>query len=114
MVLNSEMIDSDGEIWINFNHNQQDVPEWVVVRDDLTIPSKMVCKYDVRLVLCDGATLTVNSGVVCDAGRDTTSRLTIYGQANDTGIVNSYTFIDLDAKTQKEEKPVELPFLPVD
>ena len=44
--------------------------------------------------------------------------VTVYGktgsEAQRFANVNSYTFIDLDAKTQKEEKPVELPFLPVD
>ena len=54
---------------------------WYVVSGDVTISSRVTATGDVKLVLCDGCTLTVSSGILLAKGNS----LTIYGQAADTG-----------------------------
>lgn len=79
-----------------------DSPEWFVVKDDVTINGTLTFKDHARLILCDGAKLTVKGGSVsvpigvpfqCGifvygvSGEKITdnSSLTIYGQSGQTG-----------------------------
>ena len=62
-----------------------------IVKTDVTIPAPgILINADTKLILCDGATLTVN-GYFEDQSSTTTYSLTIYGQENQTGklIVNA-------------------------
>ncbi|WP_091838401.1 hypothetical protein [Prevotella sp. ne3005] len=62
-----------------------------IVKTDVTIPAPgILINADTKLILCDGATLTVN-GYFEDKSSTTTYSLTIYGQENQIGklIVNA-------------------------
>ena len=64
-----------------------------IVKKDVTIPAPgILINADTKLILCDGASLTVN-GFFEDQSMTTTYSLTIYGQENQTGklIVNAPT-----------------------
>ena len=54
---------------------------WYVVNSEVTIGSRVTVSGTVYLILCDGATLTVNGGITLTSGQS----LTIYGQTGDTG-----------------------------
>ena len=54
---------------------------WYVVNSDVTIENRVTVTGDVRLILADGCTLTVNGGIQVTVG----DSLTIYGQENGTG-----------------------------
>ena len=50
---------------------------WYVAQGEVTISSRVTVNGDVRLILADGCTLTVNGGIRVASG----DRLTIYGQS---------------------------------
>ena len=54
--------------------------QWYVVRESMTLETTANLKIlgDVRLIICDGATLTVPNGINLDNGS-----ITVYGQSND-------------------------------
>ena len=54
---------------------------WYVVNSDVTITGRILCSGTVNLILCDGKTLTSNSGITVT----TDYTLNIYGQSLDTG-----------------------------
>ena len=54
---------------------------WYAVTDDVIINDRITCNGNVRLILCDGATLTAPEGVAVNDN----DRLTIYGQTTGTG-----------------------------
>ena len=54
---------------------------WYVVQDDFTVADRITTSGDVRLVLCNGATLTAEKGISVRDGNS----LTIYGQDGNTG-----------------------------
>lgn len=58
---------------------------WYVVDDDVTIGSRVTVNGDVKLILKDGASLTVNGGILVPSG----STFTVYGQQNGTGNLTS-------------------------
>ena len=61
---------------------------WYVVCGDVTIEGELHFKDNAaHLILCDGATLTVNAGD--SNGISTNIKITIYGQSGGTGIVNA-------------------------
>ncbi len=55
--------------------------KWYVAQDKVTISSRVTVTGDVRLILADGCTLTVNGGINVAEGNS----LTIYGQTAGTG-----------------------------
>ena len=61
-----------------------------IVKKDVTIPTGLVIDENTQLILCDGATLTIN-GYIEGPCTTATYSLTIYGQENQTGklIVNA-------------------------
>ena len=69
---------------------------WYVVSDNVTVTDRISVSGDVHLVLCDGATLTAQTGIGVTDGNS----LTIYSQSGNTGklvatvpynkVVNSY------------------------
>ena len=69
---------------------------WYVVSDNVTVSDRISVSGDVHLVLCDGATLTAQTGIGVTDGNS----LTIYSQSGNTGklvatvpynkVVNSY------------------------
>ena len=61
-----------------------------IVKKDVTISNDIYISEDTKLILCDGATLTIN-GFIEDPSTTATYKLTIYGQENQTGklIVNA-------------------------
>lgn len=63
-----------------------------IVKNDVTIPNDIYISEDTKLILCDGATLTIN-GFIEDPSTTATYSLTIFGQENQTGklIVNATT-----------------------
>jgi len=56
---------------------------WYVVNADVTITSRISCSGNVKLILCDGATLTATKGITCDFS----NALTIYAQKEGTGSI---------------------------
>ena len=61
---------------------------WYVVKGSVTINDNVIVSenYQVKLILCDGATLTINGGVTLyGEGGVAAPQLTIYGQSEDTG-----------------------------
>ena len=68
---------TDQKNWIAIG----DTPVWYVVNGDVTIEDRVTVTGDVRLILCDGATLTASKGITVDENNS----LTIYGQTNGTG-----------------------------
>ncbi|MBQ9163646.1 MAG: hypothetical protein IJ163_02600 [Bacteroidaceae bacterium] len=54
---------------------------WYVVSGEVTINRRLNASGDVRLILTDGSTLTVNGGIHVGGS----NQLTIYGQKDDTG-----------------------------
>lgn len=58
---------------------------WYVVDGNVTIGSGVTVSGDVKLVLKDGASLTVNGGIKVPSG----STFTVYGQQNGTGSLTS-------------------------
>ena len=54
---------------------------WYVVSDDVTVTDRIKVSGDVHLVLCDGATLTAETGISVTDGNS----LTIYSQSGNTG-----------------------------
>lgn len=56
---------------------------WYVVKGDVTIPDRVTVDGDVKLILCDGATLTAEKGIEFKDGAD--DSLTVYGQYAGTG-----------------------------
>ena len=54
---------------------------WYVAQGDVTINQRVTVIGDVRLILTDGCTLTVNGGIQLEAGNS----LTIYGQSEQAG-----------------------------
>ena len=57
---------------------------WYVVDSDVTIGSRIEISGAARLILCDGCTLTVQKGLHLTGAANS---LTIYGQANDGGVL---------------------------
>jgi hypothetical protein len=89
-------IDSDGNLASCTRYtaleNSDDYVEisasWVVVKSDVTINGTLYLTHDCNLILCDGATLTVNNttggmGIYADG------TLNIYGQSAGTGKLNA-------------------------
>lgn len=63
---------------------------WYAVTENVTISGRVTVNGDVKLILCNGATLTATNGISVDSGK----KFTVYGQTNDTnlmGILNSRT-----------------------
>lgn len=63
---------------------------WYAVTENVTISGRVTVGGDVKLILCNGATLTATNGISVDSGK----KFTVYGQTNDTnlmGILNSRT-----------------------
>lgn len=58
---------------------------WYYVKDNVTITGTLTVTGYVNLILCDGKTLTLNSGVEVGGVSDTGAGLTIYGQTAQTG-----------------------------
>ena len=58
---------------------------WYVVDGGVTIDSRVTVNGDVKLILKDGASLTVNGGILVPSG----STFTVYGQQNGTGNLTS-------------------------
>lgn len=58
---------------------------WYVVDGDVTIDSRVTVTGDVKLIIKDGASLTVNGGILVPSG----STFTVYGQQNGTGNLTS-------------------------
>lgn len=58
---------------------------WYVVDGDVTIDSRVTVTGDVKLIIKDGANLTVNGGILVPSG----STFTVYGQQNATGNLTS-------------------------
>ncbi|MBR3562140.1 MAG: InlB B-repeat-containing protein [Oscillospiraceae bacterium] len=56
--------------------------KWYVVDKDVTIDERITVTGDVRLLLCDGATLTASKGITVTGANNS---LTIYGQSGDAG-----------------------------
>jgi len=67
---------------------------WYVVEGDVTIAGRVQCRGDVHLVLMDGATLTVGSGI---AVVPDVAHLTVYGQAEGTGKLISRATVEGEA-----------------
>lgn len=59
--------------------------KWYYVEGTVTIGGKLTVHGLVNLILCDGATLTVSSGIAIGSEDNPNSGLTIYGQQNQTG-----------------------------
>ena len=61
--------------------------EWYVVQRDTTISGNVTVsdQCQVNLILCDGATLTINGSVTLYGTEDDQPRLIIYGQESGTG-----------------------------
>ena len=66
---------------------------WYVVNSNVTIASRITVTGDVKLILCDGATLTASEGITVNEGNS----LTIYGQTNGTGALTIPTGVSLGA-----------------
>ena len=66
----------DGTTW-----GVADTPSWLVCNSDITIGERITVNGTVNLILCDGATLTVNQGITVGSG----NTLNIYGQKGDLG-----------------------------
>ena len=65
---------------------------WFVVSGNVTIGDKLNLQGSSQhLILCDGATLTINSSTYAVYSRGGSSILTLYGQANGTGALNAAT-----------------------
>ncbi len=58
---------------------------WYAVSGDVTVDSDLALSGDVKLILADGAALTVNGGISGDG------TLTVYGQTEGTGTLNGKT-----------------------
>lgn len=58
---------------------------WYVVDGDVTIDSRVTVTGDVKLIIKDGTSLTVNGGILVPSG----STFTVYGQQNGTGNLTS-------------------------
>ena len=73
-------ISSGNPTWLDFNDAYGG---WYVVKNDATLGSETTIRIngDVKLILCDGATLTVGNGIYIKKG----SSLSIYGQREETG-----------------------------
>ena len=82
---------------------------WYVVNETLTISSRITVNGTVNLILCDGASLTVNGGV--NVASD--NSLTIYGQTEDTGTL-TIASMDLEVEVpdpdDDEETITEWPY----
>ena len=74
---------------------------WYFVEGNVLINNKVLLNDNVHLILCDGATLTVNEDIY--AGISGNYNLTIYGQTNGTGklIVHSTSDKAIDCKAFK-------------
>ena len=59
---------------------------WYAVNSDIELDSRITCKGDVHLILCDGCMLTVPNGITVNENEAT---LTIYGQKDGTGTVDA-------------------------
>ena len=59
---------------------------WYAVNSDIELDSRITCKGDVHLILCDDCTLTVPNGITVNENEAT---LTIYGQKDGTGTVDA-------------------------
>jgi|GEM_PF-7057594 len=59
---------------------------WYAVTSDTVIDSRITCRGDVHLILCDDCTLTVPNGITVNENEAT---LTIYGQNAGTGTVDA-------------------------
>ena len=60
---------------------------WYVAQGDITINQRVIVTGDVRLILTDGCTLTVNGGIQVAAGNS----LTIYGQSDGADTMGKLT-----------------------
>lgn len=86
--------DSTGTDPVTWDGGTSDAPKWYVVKDDVTINGTLTFVGHARLILCDGAKLTVKGesadsvfcGVlICGTSPTETGSLTIYGQRGQTG-----------------------------
>ena len=89
-----EYIDADGSVQHHecdeLNGNETDLAEgWYVVRNtnpdgvDLTYENQLTCDGDLNLILCDGATMSLEDGLRANG------TLTIYGQSEGTGTLTA-------------------------
>ena len=64
-----------------------DTETWYVVKDTVTISSRVTVNGNVHLILSDDCSLTVNGGIEVNKGSDdtTTNTLSIYGQTEGNG-----------------------------
>ncbi len=64
---------------------------WYAVTENVTISGRVTVNGDVKLILCNGATLTATNGISVDSGK----KFTVYGQTNDTSLMGA-----LNSRTQ--------------
>ncbi|MBQ8086217.1 MAG: InlB B-repeat-containing protein [Lachnospiraceae bacterium] len=63
---------------------------WYAVTENVTISGRVTVNGDVKLILCNGKTLTATNGISVDSGK----KFTVYGQTKDIdtmGVLNSRT-----------------------
>ena len=88
--------------------------EWYVVKGSVTINDNVIVSenYQVKLILCDGATLTINGGVTLyGEGGVAAPQLTIYGQSEDTGrmvVTNTQGSALIDSAKIRRTKPISV------
>ena len=74
---------------------------WIVVDSNTTVNDRLyINDHTVNLILCDDVTLTLGLGISVGVTDNTTGKLNIYGQENDTGKI--YSHIDKDNKDNGE------------
>ena len=69
---------------------------WYAVTADTSTFRRITCTGDVNLILCDGATLTADSGITVNEG----SSLTVYGQSAGTGALTVEGYNSTDSVTE--------------
>ena len=62
--------------------------EWYVVDHDITVDYAVRCFGSPHILLCDGATLTCNKGIICENDHS----VHIYGQSDDSGRLISTSY----------------------
>ena len=80
----------------NVDTNNDGTPDqgWYVVSSDISYTNTLILDGDIHLILCDGNTMSVNTGRNTSLDGFTTengANLTIYGQTNQTGRLEAYS-----------------------
>ena len=77
----------------NYTVLTENTTEWsggtYVVQSDTIIAERIAVTGEVKLILCDGVTLTAVKGIT--VGNPPESSLTVYGQTNDNGVLYAGT-----------------------